>query len=99
MKQLILTFLKMFFRNRRAFFFVVLLPLSIFLILSFLRVEHVLLFESEIEYTDFLLPGVIAYSIMQMGIYTSCYALLDYKKQTVLKRLSVTPLTVGKFLI
>lgn len=98
MKQLILTFLKIFFRNRRAIFFVILLPIGLFLVLSFLRLENVIQFDAGQSYTDFLLPGIIAYAIMNAGIYTSSYSLIDLKKQMVLKRLSVTPISAGEFL-
>ena len=98
MNKLVLIFLKMFFRNRRAIFFVLLLPAGIFLILTFMRVEQILQFDIGLQYTDFLLAGIMAYAIMQMGIYTVSYSLIDYKKQMVLKRLAVTPLSAPKFL-
>ncbi|OGE77907.1 MAG: hypothetical protein A2751_02580 [Candidatus Doudnabacteria bacterium RIFCSPHIGHO2_01_FULL_46_14] len=98
MNLLVLTFLKIFFRNRRAIFFVLLLPAGIFLILSFMRVEQIIQFDIGLPYTDFLLAGIMAYAIMQMGIYTVSYSFIDYRKQTVLKRLSVTPLSSKQFL-
>ncbi|OGE75759.1 MAG: hypothetical protein A3C85_04425 [Candidatus Doudnabacteria bacterium RIFCSPHIGHO2_02_FULL_48_21] len=98
MNQLVLTFLRIFFRNRRAIFFVLLLPAGIFLILTFMRVEQILQFDVGLEYTDFLLAGIMAYAIMQMGIYTVSYSLIDYKKQGVLKRLAVSPLSARGFL-
>ena len=98
MTQLTLAFLKIFFRNRRAIFFVLLMPVGIFLILSFMRVQQVIQFDIGLSYTDFLLAGIMAYAIMNMGIYTVAYSFIDYKKQTILKRLSVTPLTASQFL-
>ena len=99
MKQLIAAFLKIFFRNRRAIFFVIVLPALIYVILAFLRVEQVLQFDIGLSYTDFLLPGIIAYAIMNMGVYTVTYSLIDYKRQLILKRLSVTPLASKSFLL
>ena len=96
--KLVIAFLKTFFRNRRAIFFVIMLPAAIFLILATFGVEKVLDFKSQLSYTDFLLPGIIAYALTQTGIYTVGYTIIDYKRQNILKRLSVTPLSAGKFL-
>lgn len=98
MKLLILSFLKIFFRNKRAIFFVIGLPAAIFLILATFGVEQVLDFDLPLSYTDFLLPGIIAYALTQTGIYTVAYTVIDYKRLNILKRLSVTPLPAGKFL-
>lgn len=99
MAKLISIFLKIFFRNKRAVFFVVFLPAGIFLLLGFLGIEEIIRFELSVSYQDFLLPGIIAFSIMQMGIYTLAYILVDYKRLRILKRLSITPLRAGKFLV
>ncbi len=98
MMRLVLMFLKIFFRNRRAIFFVLLMPVGIFLILSFMRVQQIIQFDASLPYTDFLLAGIMAYAIMNMGIYTVAYSFIDYKKQIVLKRLSVTTLKASEFL-
>jgi len=96
--KLVTTFLKTFFRNSRAIFFVILLPAAIFLLLATFGVERVLDFQLDLKYTDFLLPGIIAYAIMQAGVYTVGYTMIDYKRLNILRRLSVTPLTAGRFL-
>ena len=98
MNTLVITFLKIFFRNHRAIFFVIVLPVGLFLILAFLRVEQVIQFNSNMSYTDFLLPGIASLAITQMGIYTVTYSLIDFKRQMVLKRLAVTPLSAAQFL-
>lgn len=99
MTQLVLTFLKMFFRNKRAIFFVLGLPAGILLVLAFMHLEQVIQFDPSLVYTDFLLPGIMAYAIMQMGIYTVAYSMIDFRRQMVLKRLSVTPLSSLHFLL
>ena len=99
MMVLVTVFLKIFFRNRRAMFFVIILPAALFLILAFLRFEQVFRLNIGQDYTDFLLPGIVAFAVMQMGIYTAAYSLIDFHKQMVLKRLAVTPLTSGRFLL
>lgn len=98
MKHLTLTFLKIFFRNPRAIFFVIFLPAGIFAILGFLGLEEVIRFEAEVTYAEFLLPGIMAMALMQTGIYTVAYTLIDYRRTQVLKRLSFTPLSPVHFL-
>ena len=98
MKLLTIIFLKIFIRNRRAIFFVILLPVGIFLAATFLGLEGIVRFQKQIRYNDFLLTGVIAFAMMQTGIYTATYTFIDYHKSQVLKRLSVTPLSAGKLL-
>lgn len=91
-------FLKIFFRNKRAIFFVILLPVGIFLASAFLGLEGIVRFNKPLSYEDFLLTGVIAFAMMQTGIYTVTYTFIDYQRGQVFKRLSVTPLPAGKFL-
>lgn len=98
MNLLIITFLKIFFRNKRAIFFVILLPVGIYLAGAFLGLEGIVQFQKQIRYEDFLLTGVIAFALMQTGVYTASYTFIDYHKSHILKRLSVTPLSAGRLL-
>lgn len=98
MKQLTLAFLKIFFRNRQAMFFVFFLPVGLFLAASFLGLQGIVKFQKPISYHNFLLTGIIAFALAQTGIYTVAYNMIDYHKSQILKRLAVTPLTAGKFL-
>lgn len=99
MTQLILAFLKIFFRNRQAIFFVLVLPCIIYLGISFLDFENIIQFGGTERYTHYLLPGFMAFSLIQLGIFNAGYSLIDYGKAGVLKRLAVTPITGPKFLI
>ena len=98
MSFLIIAFLKIFFRNRRAMFFVILLPAGIFVILAFLRLEQIIRFDSPVSYEEFLLCGIIAFALMQSGIYTASYTLIDYRRAQILKRFAATPLTAREFI-
>lgn len=91
-KHLTLTFIKVFFRNTRAVFFVILLPLGIFVAAALLGLKDIVRFEKPFPYYDFLLTGVIALALMQTGIYTVAYNFIDYRRARALKRLAVTPL-------
>lgn len=98
MKHLTLAFLKIFFRNPQAVFFVIFLPAGLFVILAFLGLEEIVRFDLKVSYLDFLLVGIIAMALMQTGIYTVAYTFIDYRRSQILKRLSVTPLSPAKFL-
>ena len=51
-----------------------------------------------IRYVDWLLPGVLAMSMMFGGSYGVVYAVVRYRRNGVLKRLRATPLTAGEFI-
>src|SRR3989344_8387553 len=99
MRLLILSFLKIFFRNWRAMFFVILLPAAIFLIAAFLGLERIIKLEMTAEYDAFLLSGVIAFAMMNTGVYTLAYTIIDYRRGQILKRFAVTPLSARQFII
>ena len=52
-----------------------------------------------LEYVDFLVPGIIAMSIMQMGIFSVTFSLIQYRQQGVLRRLKAAPIRPHNFLI
>lgn len=52
-----------------------------------------------ITYIDFLIPGVISMSIMQMGIFGVAFSFVSLKKRGILRRLSVTPLRAMDFIV
>jgi ABC-2 type transport system permease protein len=51
-----------------------------------------------ITYTDFLVPGIIALSIMQTGIFSVAFAFVQHKQNGTLRRLMATPMKVSEFL-
>ncbi len=52
-----------------------------------------------LTYIDFLLPGVIAMSIMQGGIFGVAFSFVLLKKRGILRRMLVTPMSPGDFII
>ncbi len=52
-----------------------------------------------LEYVDFLVPGIIAMAIMQMGIFSVVFSLIQYRQQGVLRRLNATPIRPHNFLV
>lgn len=52
-----------------------------------------------LTYIDFLLPGVISMSIMQMGIFGVAFGFVSLKKRGILRRLWVTPISPSDFIL
>jgi ABC-2 type transport system permease protein len=52
-----------------------------------------------LTYIDFLLPGVISMSIMQMGIFGVAFGFVALKKRGILRRLRVTPISPNDFIL
>lgn len=46
----------------------------------------------DLKYIDFLLPGLIAMSVMQMSVFSVAFMFVQYKEKGVLKRLAATPM-------
>jgi ABC-2 type transport system permease protein len=53
----------------------------------------------KLTYMDFLLPGILAMSIMQMGVFSVAFVFVDLKKRGILRRLKVTPIRPSDFIL
>ncbi|MBF0225980.1 MAG: ABC transporter permease [Desulfobacterales bacterium] len=53
----------------------------------------------EIKYVEWLFPGILGMNMMFSCLYGAGYAIVRYRKNGVLKRMSVTPLKPYEFLI
>lgn len=51
------------------------------------------------RYVDFLVPGLLAFMIMQLSIAGSGFNIVEYKRKGILKRLFVTPLLPFQFIV
>ena len=51
------------------------------------------------RYIDFLLPGILAYMLMNLCIAGSGYNLVEYRRRGILKRMFVTPIKPKDFII
>jgi ABC-2 type transport system permease protein len=56
------------------------------------KVEEKTVNSRNLGYFEFLLPGLIALSIMQMSVFSVAFAFAQYKEKGVLKRLLATPM-------
>ncbi len=51
-----------------------------------------------LTYLDFLIPGIIAMSIMQLGVFGVAFGFVSLKKRGIFRRLSVTPIRPSDFI-
>jgi ABC-2 type transport system permease protein len=52
-----------------------------------------------LRYIDFLIPGLIALSVMQMSVFSVAFVFVQYKEKGVLKRLLATPMSPWNFIV
>jgi ABC-2 type transport system permease protein len=52
---------------------------------------------SNLTYVDFLVPGIIAMSIMQTGLFGVVFTFVQWKQRGILRRLMATPMRVRDF--
>ena len=92
--QLFKANLKMFYREKEGFYWSVLQPAGIYIALSVIPIGKFL--GTGQIYSSFLLPGLIAMTIMQGGIYSLAYWMVDLKARGITKRLLATPLKTSE---
>ena len=51
-----------------------------------------------LRFIDFLMPGIVAMSIMQMGLFSVAFTFVQMKNRGILRRLRATPVHPGSFL-
>src|ERR1700690_3066941 len=88
--QLFISNLKMFVREKEGFYWSVLMPAFIYIAVSVLPIGKFT--GSQLAYSNYVLPGIIAMTIMQGGIYSLAYWMVDLKTRGIFKRLMATPL-------
>ncbi len=87
--QLFISNLKMIYRNKSGLFWSLAVPLGIYVALAALPLPAT---SEGLLYKNFALPGVVAYVIMQAGIYTLAYWMVDLKGRGIIKRFLATPI-------
>ena len=66
------------------------MPALIYTAVSLIPVGRIV--NTEFRYSTFVLPGIIAMTIMQGGIYSLAYWMVDLKSRGIIKRLLASPL-------
>lgn len=89
-KQLFLANLKIVYRNTSGIFWTILMPGFIYVALSVLPIGSA--GDTGVKYSDYVLPGILAMTIMQGGIYGLAYWMVDLRSRGVIKRFLATPL-------
>jgi ABC-2 type transport system permease protein len=64
---------------------------------TYFSVQQEVVDAKKLKYLDFLLPGLIAMSVMQMSVFSVAFVFVQYKEKGVLKRLLATPMHPGQF--
>jgi ABC-2 type transport system permease protein len=64
---------------------------------TFFSIRQEVIDSKNLKYMDFLLPGLIAMSIMQMSVFSVAFVFTQYKEKGVLKRLLATPMKAYQF--
>lgn len=88
--QLFLANFRMFYREKGGFYWTILMPSFIYIALSVLPLSKSI--GNGFSYSSYVLPGIIAMTIMQGGIYGLAYWMVDLKSRGVIKKLLATPL-------
>lgn len=89
--QLFLANVRMVYRNTGGLFWTVAMPVAFYIIFALFRLERFVNVGGR-SYADFFLPGFLAYTFMQGGLYGLGYFLTDLKSKGVIKRFLVTPI-------
>jgi len=100
MKALIVVELKKLYRDPMTLGVLLLMPVGLtlvfYLALSDVRNDYYG-YASEMSHFDYLLPGVMGYAIIYMGMIVAL-ALVEYRKSGLLKRVQVTPVSSSVYL-
>ena len=95
---LLLANLKILYRNWRGLFWNILLPAALYIGISYLPFNPPGLDRSTTRYAEYLLPGILAMTILQTGLFSLAYLLVDLNERGVIKRFMATPLSNTAFL-
>src|ERR1700734_557133 len=87
--QLFVSNLKILLRDKTALFWNIVIPLIIYSALSVIPARRL---TGDVAYKNFVLPGMAAYVIMQGGIYSLAYWMVDLRARGAIKRFLVTPI-------
>lgn len=86
--QLFSANLKIIYRNKTALFWNAVMPVGLYIALSVLPLPQIV---KGINYSAYVLPGMIAYTITTNGIYGLAYWMAEMRSRNVIKRFLVTP--------
>jgi ABC-2 type transport system permease protein len=63
------------------------------------NLKEVSISDKKLNYTDYLIPGIISLSIMQMSLMSIIFIIVGYREKGIMKRLQTTPMTSLDFTV
>ncbi len=78
----------MLYRDKGGLFWTLAMPAGVYVGLSVLPIPSL----AGVSYKSYILPGMLAYSMLSGGIYGLAYWMTDMKSKGVIKRFLVTPI-------
>jgi ABC-2 type transport system permease protein len=54
---------------------------------------------NNLGYIDFILPGILAMTVMQLGIFSVAFGFISFKTSGALRRIQATPINAANFLV
>lgn len=88
---------KVLMRNKQALYFSLVLPVLIVLVFGLVAGDNTI-GDSGMLYKDFVIPGLIALTTLQLGVFSVAFLISQYKEKGVLKKLVTTPVRPADFL-
>lgn len=92
----VVTELRVYFRDIIQMIFGFVLPIVIVVVFGMIFKGT---FVNDIPYMDYIMPGVIAVTIMTTSLFTVGVSFAGYKETLILKKIFVTPVKVSSYLI
>lgn len=87
---------KMFTRDKQVLYFSLVLPVVIILLFGLVLGDYKL--ASGMRYRDFFIPGLMALTTLQLGVFSVAFIIARYKERGILKKLTTTPLRPADYL-
>lgn len=97
-RQLFFMNIRLLYRNPTGLFFTLVMPALVYVALSVLPIGQTM-GNGGPSYSQYVLPGIIAMTIMQGGIYGLAYWMIDMKSKGVIKRFLVTPISQKELIL
>ena len=87
---------KMVIRNKQAIYFSLVFPVITMVVLKLVLGSTTL--ANGLNYIDFVIPGLVTMSVMQMSIFAIAFVVAQHKEKGVIKRLFATPIRAYDYL-
>src|SRR3989338_6225871 len=87
---------KMVIRNKQAIYFSLVFPVITMVVLKLVLGSTTL--ANGLNYIDFVIPGLVTMSLMQMSVFAIAFVVAQQKEKGVIKRLLATPMRAFDYL-